>query len=257
MISSNIGAEVQVSIHAPTRGATMAGHRTSDHDSHNVSIHAPTRGATRQGRSFDTPSTPAEIPVVGVSIHAPTRGATESFDPRPHARGDAAEMIQSPSKSVSIHAPTRGATVRAHTRMFRSGMPTMFRSTPPREGRRWSFHLSFGHLITGPFRSTPPREGRQLSKDFPRQLSRFDPRPHARGDRRRGEGAAAGFDPRPHARGDRLLFGSWRQYNTVSIHAPTRGATAIAQVRKGSIQKAACCFDPRPHARGDSLIVIC
>ena len=56
----------KVSIHAPTRGATvgyMTGGKTLK-----VSIHAPTRGATQRpdDRYFED----------NVSIHAPTRGAT-------------------------------------------------------------------------------------------------------------------------------------------------------------------------------------
>ena len=56
----------RVSIHAPTRGATM---RVRDIDFViSVSIHAPTRGATYQGVCLTA--------VKSVSIHAPTRGAT-------------------------------------------------------------------------------------------------------------------------------------------------------------------------------------
>ena len=60
------------------------------------------------------------IPCLEVSIHAPTRGATLrahsmpssrlGFDPRPHARGDAAVIFCLGGAAVSIHAPTRGAT---------------------------------------------------------------------------------------------------------------------------------------------------
>ena len=55
-----------VSIHAPTRGATLANHHKEHHLK--VSIHAPTRGATvicNESRR-----------IIKVSIHAPTRGAT-------------------------------------------------------------------------------------------------------------------------------------------------------------------------------------
>ena len=57
---------LDVSIHAPTRGATPkdAGGQVF----FDVSIHAPTRGAT--------PSTGNVVAYDGVSIHAPTRGAT-------------------------------------------------------------------------------------------------------------------------------------------------------------------------------------
>ena len=55
-----------VSIHAPTRGATVF--TNSDLAPSNVSIHAPTRGATLH---LIEP-----IDSIEVSIHAPTRGAT-------------------------------------------------------------------------------------------------------------------------------------------------------------------------------------
>ncbi len=101
----------------------------------------------------------------GVSIHAPTRGATVffslssasifRFNPRPHARGDLASVLNLFT-------------------LFK------FQSTPPREGRRdnpcvrcWSRR----------FQSTPPREGRPDSMTSDSILPCFNPRPHARGDR--------------------------------------------------------------------------
>ena len=77
-----------------------------------VSIHAPTRGAT-------------VMPFLclwnlQVSIHAPTRGATPAsivsdrigrgFNPRTHTGCDEAEINNCTLIFVSIHAPTRGAT---------------------------------------------------------------------------------------------------------------------------------------------------
>ena len=76
-----------------------------------------------------------------------------------------------------------------------------FRSTPPREGRRAGLG---GLTCPRKFRSTPPREGRRLGFGF----------------RTMGQG----FDPRPHARGDKALAMA-ATVETVSIHAPTRGAT--------------------------------
>ena len=77
-----------ISIHAPTRGATISllimyatssyfnprSHERSDKeaigsgDSKDISIHAPTRGATSAVGHYELNST--------ISIHAPTRGAT-------------------------------------------------------------------------------------------------------------------------------------------------------------------------------------
>ena len=166
----------EVSIHAPTRGATRV--LVYDDANPTVSIHAPTRGATAQGgaglpRGVFRSTPPREgrlahLLLVNrtaiVSIHAPTRGATWLPQEPRH------------SDKVSIHAPTRGATLVKESRI--SFMPS--------------------------FRSTPPREGRQAKRRWPSLVSRFDPRPHARGDRRPA-----------HVSGDEV----------VSIHAPTRGAT--------------------------------
>ena len=80
-----------ISIHAPTRGATL---ELSQHSFyHQISIHAPTRGATiyilstpycftyfnpRSHEGSDT--TGKDIQIDGqISIHAPTRGATLYF----------------------------------------------------------------------------------------------------------------------------------------------------------------------------------
>ena len=102
-----------VSIHAPTRGATLAlielrrrcrvvfqstpprgGRRRAERYRSgrlHVSIHAPTRGATGNHQ--------ADRHCVSVSIHAPTRGATM---PVP--------LSNVAIRTISIHAPTRGAT---------------------------------------------------------------------------------------------------------------------------------------------------
>ncbi len=99
-----------VSIHAPARGATIAGALVPRAEG--VSIHAPARGATSAntnaspGQEFQ--STPPHggrphgdlriVAVLKVSIHAPARGATAGrsdsrrgrscFNPRPRTGGD-------------------------------------------------------------------------------------------------------------------------------------------------------------------------
>ena len=80
---------------------------------HYISIHAPTRGATMcSGRICSI--------CFRISIHAPTRGATwrtkssshreKYFNPRSHERSDFVGCGTHGEKSISIHAPTRGAT---------------------------------------------------------------------------------------------------------------------------------------------------
>ena len=102
---------VQISIHAPPRGATQGEVR---HDrAVCISIHAPPRGATWRwsiaGRADS------------ISIHAPPRGATgrsggvlhdhqRHFNSRPSARGDITHVFCAAILAISIHAPPRGAT---------------------------------------------------------------------------------------------------------------------------------------------------
>ena len=112
LISGRSSLHRFVSIHAPTRGATLYGARVVSLQY--VSIHAPTRGATVAApvnpirkRSCFNPRTHTGCDLISasvisgglVSIHAPTRGATG------HDR-DVQSLF-----GVSIHAPTRGATV--------------------------------------------------------------------------------------------------------------------------------------------------
>ena len=99
----------QVSIHAPTGGAT--GRRTTTAVTAGVSIHAPTGGATMGAVKISASFT--------VSIHAPTGGATgsissrvasASFNSRAHGGRDRLGKDAGDARGVSIHAPTGGAT---------------------------------------------------------------------------------------------------------------------------------------------------
>ena len=103
--------KVKVSIHAPTRGATLG--VLSGFPALTVSIHAPTRGAT--GEIGDQAG--GRI----VSIHAPTRGATYCHPlclnaivafqfTRPRGARLVRPVAEHGREYVSIHAPTRGAT---------------------------------------------------------------------------------------------------------------------------------------------------
>ena len=120
-----------ISIHAPTRGATLVADAVNQAVS--ISIHAPTRGATLRLSSI------SHIRII--SIHAPTRGATNIryirykahqfqstlpqgerprsvpdwkyilyFNPRSHKGSDNLMQHFGIDAQISIHAPTRGAT---------------------------------------------------------------------------------------------------------------------------------------------------
>ena len=104
------GMLIEVSIHAPARGATTDFLRQRHVGG--VSIHAPARGATSEPREPQTRDC--------VSIHAPARGATEF------------PVTATKEYIVSIHAPARGAT--------KLGLPinptsSPFQSTRPRGAR--------------------------------------------------------------------------------------------------------------------------
>ena len=174
---SDMDAALRVSIHAPAKGATpsvMAERSKRDcfdprpreggdgagvvdgGGQRGVSIHAPAKGATRLFR--------ARLQLGAVSIHAPAKGAT------------APRLIGPACDRVSIHAPAKGATSNAFTlcRMIDGFDPR------PREG---------GDGDTPPtgsvppvFRSTPPRRGRRSRWDRPSPRRRFDPRPREGGD---------------------------------------------------------------------------
>ena len=121
-----------VSIHAPTKGATVCDDLTSSQFL--VSIHAPTKGATRREHLRIRCLT-------WVSIHAPTKGATRDgdsvaicrgrFNPRSHEGSDQDRADKSHIHGVSIHAPTKGATVTKEIYLH----VTKFQSTLPRRER--------------------------------------------------------------------------------------------------------------------------
>ena len=81
-------AAINISIHAPARGATDGMTQlTADVV---ISIHAPARGATPLKKRSESS--------ILISIHAPARGAT------------CGQKVDWSSDKISIHAPARGAT---------------------------------------------------------------------------------------------------------------------------------------------------
>ena len=96
IVIDSVGSDI--SIHAPTRGATVNSDIRICFDT--ISIHAPTRGATIKTEDL--------IDIATISIHAPTRGATSC------------RRYQKDILMISIHAPTRGATAISHKKIFLS-----------------------------------------------------------------------------------------------------------------------------------------
>ena len=144
----------QISIHAPTRGATRQA--LTQTPGHQVSIHAPTRGAPlfRYYNNY----------IGFISIHAPTRGATVRF------------WETEFSLHISIHAPTRGATV------FQNNWysVSIFQSTLPR-GERLNLLLLHNCLFL--YFNPRSHEGSDLySSISPGVASYFNPRSHEGSD---------------------------------------------------------------------------
>ena len=149
----------------------------------------------------------------GVSIHAPTRGATFI------------SVALRTENTVSIHAPTRGATVQRYTYLYN----VKFQSTHPR-GVRLGFTWYGFRMIcvsihaptrgaTAPLLASPPRQlfqsthprGVRLNLDYSMMKTIEFQSTHPRGVRH-------------EIHVDNELS------RIVSIHAPTRGATALPRI---------------------------
>ena len=125
------------------------------------------------------------------------------FNPRSHERSDSYNIKKGAQAYISIHAPTRGATC----------FPVMpfplnlFQSTLPREERQTLYGTPTPEFT---FQSTLPREERQITDTLICNLRWY-------------------FNPRSHERSD----GKWHDKiacpHTISIHAPTRGATTTTR----------------------------
>ena len=277
----------QVSIHAPTRGATtMPGNPSNRCPSFNSRAHAgrdscsALLGPGRLQFQFTRPrgARPEELQQAVneylVSIHAPTRGATRTtsscarttrfqftrprgarqfltpryrirrgFNSRAHAGRDAQGQDHLPRDGrVSIHAPTRGAT-RNH--QISQNRISEFQFTRPRGARHQTTVASWE---TRGFNSRAHAGRDNTSPTFLPGMGRFNSRAHAGRD----TAACRPFSPpspfqftRPRgARPNELRL---QVQLTVSIHAPTRGATL--RTRRPGLS---CpCFNSRAHAGRD------
>ena len=176
-------------------------------------------------------------PQMVISIHAPARGPTLK------------DLNGKEIDEISIHAPARGATVVlvcTEEKCITNFNPRT------REGCDCS-HLTPSNLQKS-FQSTHPR-GVRLSrmKIFCSKGTYFNPRTH--------EGCDAaelwGISPTTvfqstHPRGVRLLWYHQRpDTQTISIHAPTRGATSAAYRFMLSLLN----FNPRTHEGCDVMVL--
>ena len=132
---------------------------------------------------------------------APGTYVFDGFNPRSHEGSDSETRGTDPSlmKRVSIHAPTKGAT-RHLTTIYPSISVSIH---APTKGATKSEVRSYREEM---FQSTLPRRERRCSGVFPTVSTRFNPRSHEGSD-----------DTATHPE---------TGYPYVSIHAPTKGATA-------------------------------
>ena len=144
-----------------------------------------------------------------ISIHAPTNGATAAalsspvrspnFNPRSDERSDFKHIALLVPVSISIHAPTNGAT---------------------------TFTFCFLQLVL--FQSTLRRTERHILACIKSMCVHFNPRSDERSDLlglRYGRVITSHFNPRSDERSDGLCNVRLCLLSSISIHAPTNGAT--------------------------------
>ena len=210
----------------------------------NISIHAPARGATC--------CTISAAPARRISIHAPARGATplwggygpqRYFNSRPCERGD------------SYFRKMALTSVRFQFTPLREGrLPIQFFVLPDADfnSRPCERGDAFRAVVLSAFckfQFTPLREGRPDRKQCSSSRSfYFNSRPCERGDQgqeRKGGGTIFQFTPLREGR-----HGIWRLFcwvDLISIHAPARGATGARNPVRAFRQY----FNSRPCERGD------
>ena len=170
-------------------------------------------------------------------------------------------------KSISIHAPTRGATEKGKNRKQAS----QFQSTLPREERPYNKYLSKINIIISIH--APTRGATKQNDRIRESYDNFNPRSHERSDTTNpcSFKCLPDFNPRSHERSDIpcRCYVCWQQYFnprshersdtliacvdvflTISIHAPTRGATFVLPL----ILIVIINFNPRSHERSDATM---
>ena len=211
-----------------------------------VSIHAPTRGATlnnanptsRMEFQSTHPRGVRQMIEVGSlllvkfqSTHPrevrrsrpPTLNPHACFNPRTHEGCDWSGVISTCISQVSIHAPTRGATVAQEDKVE---IPK-FQSTHPRGVRPEGVRAI---LSNGKVSIHAPTRGATILPEFFLVLNTVFQSTHPRGVRPHTYiSDFRGQEVSIHAptRGATSLLQSSPTLSAVSIHAPTRGATQI------------------------------
>ena len=215
---------------------------------HPISIHAPARGATRSGTwdgcgwwNFNPRSREGSDIDVGDSeeispnFNPRSREGSDFFCPltssggldfNPRSREGSDEDTDGNCQylTISIHAPARGAT--CYTYKGWQAIPT-FQSTLPRGER----HLA-------------QQSGNRAMRDFnPRSREGSDILGAA------SSGLQNNFNPRSREGSDAKLAVSYSRSDSISIHAPARGATAEIHGRGYHLRH----FNPRSREGSDHI----
>ena len=157
MVRSTSVSPILISIHAPTRGATIT--TRINKNSGEISIHAPTRGATQhplqtiQHSQYFNPRSHEGSD----EITKAARKYNINFNPRSHEGSDPDKVLTACPSSISIHAPTRGATIYS---LVWASLLMLFQSTLPRGERPCYIHIDSSSIK---FQSTLPRGERHQS----------------------------------------------------------------------------------------------
>ena len=193
---------------------------------------------------------------------------SKNFNPRSHERSDSVSIQRKRHQRISIHAPTRGAT----EHQLRLCAYRKFQSTLPREERHELPQLGG---VNSQFQSTLPREERRNTVAPLFEVFYFNPRSHERSDSMPFTffTRCKYFNPRSHERSDFLPHRSV-PFLPISIHAPTRGATASLALSMIHLQFQSTLpreerhsaplsvlpsisdFNPRSHERSDKYLSV-
>ena len=209
-----------------------------------ISIHAPTRGATISNGLCDgfyaifQSTLPREERLVAKDF---TEGMVvfQSTLPR-EERLTARNMHQ--SFTISIHAPTRGAT---NPLSVLCSLAIIFQSTLPREERHFPYSCQYSIYNFNPRSHERSDQGTKLFKTL---LYNFNPRSHERSDGHTSISSSCGnyFNPRSHERSDNPLSVLCSLAIIFQSTLPREERREMVKISPTMIN-----FNPRSHERSD------
>ena len=203
MLGTEYKIIIEISIHAPTRGATISNYMQIA--SRKISIHAPTRGATSTCEARYIISlyfNPRSYKRSDFLLHN-SACPHVNFNPRSYKRSDTIDEEYGLIEIyISIHAPTRGATLLILKRIYILG------NFNPRSYKRSDTSDTEKDLYTWEFQSTLLQEERLCIKQNYHDQPKFQ----------------STLLQEERRSGSEVLH----RHIYISIHAPTRGATDAA-----------------------------